>query len=186
MKAGAVIFAVVVALGAGGGAFYLNHKAEALVDRIVDQELRASGLNRYLPPPGTPEAERLPRLRGLYEQPNSSYALQEYYGITAALWHRQIPAVKRRAWLASRPIDDARLAYEIDERFGEGAAALMAEERQRSLADAAERRAAVNAQIEDYERQREEMMRAVEEYRARTGRSPPPGSRIENGRVVTP
>lgn len=186
INAGAVVFGLLLVVGGGAGAYVLNRNAEALVDRIADQEIRASGMALYLPPDNLPGSERLARLKQIYGELYDGPRARMSYNALVALWQRQIPGLKDRAWLPSQPVDERRLDAEIDERFGAGASAFMAQERQRDVEAQAAMRAEVNARIEEYERRTQETTRAIEEYVQRTGHMPPPGSRVENGKVVTP
>jgi hypothetical protein len=74
-----------------------------------------------------------------------------------------------------------RLEAEVDERFGAGAFVVMREQYDVFLAAQPQR---FQAQYEERERETQRFIRAIEEYRARTGHDPGPGARYENGRIV--
>ncbi len=140
---GGAIFLGVLIVGVPVGAYVLNRQAEALVDRIAEQEINASGLAPFLPADDLAATERRAHLQRLYGNRAIAYALNLSYERILALWSRQTPGIKQRARALLRPVDAALLDYEIDERFGAGAARLMDEQYQLFLGN--KREAELNA-----------------------------------------
>jgi hypothetical protein len=153
----------------------LRNQAERAVDQAVDRELAQAELAFLAPALSQRETDRLGLLRSLYQRPDLRRKLNEGYGLLVARWQRSYPRVASRARFSLKRVNAQTLAAEIDERLGAGAFAAMTEEFERSQREALARTAL-----------RRQTINALNDYIRRTGRMPPPGSRIEAGRIVEP
>src|SRR5262245_60172430 len=148
----------ILTLGGGAAFAFFHWKAEtaraeaaayeAGLDGMIDRKLasvRLGGLREELAAHG---AARLEALRAIYDDRARSDQLNLGFGTLRGDWAASYATYAEQA---GREVgEDDRLRAEVDERFGEGAYALMSERYQAFLADAPRR------QIEeDARRQRE-------------------------------
>jgi len=185
-----VTLLVVLALAAGAGFAFFNWKAEtaraeearyeAGLDQMVDAKLTSVRLGGLRDELAAHREARLEALRALYAIPTRSDQLNLGFGTLRGDW---AASYAHYAEQAGRDVDnnDGRLRAEVDERFGEGAYALMGERYQAFLADMPRRTAAEDARWRSRTR---EMMDALDDYYRRNGRYPYGDFRVENGRVV--
>lgn len=188
MKAADVASIVVALVLAGGaaGAFYwwqseraseAEAQYEAGIDQIVDGKIRAVRLEN-LAAELSASPDRVAALQAMYAAQAESDRLNLGFGTLQGDWRG---AYGDFAEAAGRDVERDRLQREVDERWGDGAYALMQTQYEAFLADAPRRQAELDAQRE---REAQEMIRALNEYYRRHGRAPPGAIRMENGAVV--
>jgi hypothetical protein len=187
MKARFIALAVFAVLAVGGGAlgyYLIGRNTEREVDFVVELALEEAGLD-FARKAAFTRSDGTAWLEALYTKPEQAERLNRGVSALVARWSRELPRLQRQLFPAA-PIDENRLAAEIDERFNAGAFAYMTERRelQRQALIAAERDQ--RTLEENAQRLAQQDMRAVTNFFDQYHRYPALGSRIENGYVVEP
>ena len=190
MKAADLVTVLFVLLLGGGGAagfFYWKDqraRAEATayeqaIDDSMHHEIEIFQLTATVDSLAAHEAEaRLEALRALYDDPEQSDRINLGF---ANLRGDRAATYGHVAELHSQQTESRRFVAELEERFGPGANELMSAKYEQFVADAP-RRAAERAA--EQQRAAQVFIRAMEDYRRRTGRYPPSGACVIDGRIV--
>jgi len=152
-----------LAVGGAAGAFYWyqqNQQAEvrhyeAAIDDLVERQFSAGRLTAFYPGMAQHTNARLEYLRQLYADPVQSRQLNLGFAWLIANWDA---SYERIADQFNREVEPYRLNAEVDERFGEGAFALMREKHQQFVRDAP------RIAAEEAARQEREMQQTVRAY----------------------
>lgn len=187
-----ILFVLILGGGGAAGFFYWKDQQakaadrayEQVIDNAINSSIESFQLEPLLTSLGATEGEaRLAALRTAYT--NSQQGdFREYdrinmgFGNLQGDWPTTYSSI---AEPAGRPVDRARFAAEIDERFGPGAHTFMRAEYQRFLAELPQRMADREAA---QHREAQAMGRALENYRRQHGRYPEGGFRVVDGRIV--
>lgn len=181
------VMAVVMAGAVAGGFFYWRSEQaraadrayEAEIDRMFENKLEAVDLDFVMPALADRRgAARLEALRVLYADPAQSERLNLGFATARGDLRTSYGALAEQS---GRGSEQGRFRAELEERFGEGAYALMETNYRQFLTDAPRIAAERDAQRE---REFREGARALQDYARRHGRYPAGAYHIENGRVV--
>jgi hypothetical protein len=153
MKAADLVVLVLCLLKAGGAfaAFYWWQQQEALaeeqryetgVDRIIDTKIDVLQLD-FLAPQLASSEDRLGALQALYTDRDRSDHLNLGFGTLQGDFYT---SYSNYAEEAGRDAERDRFQREVDERWGDGAFALMTTQYEAFIADAPRRQAEVDAQ----------------------------------------
>jgi hypothetical protein len=181
-----VLFVLVLGAGVAGGFFWWKGdqaKAadlayERAIDEAMDRGIEAFELTPLLTTLSEHPGDDVELLRTLYADPIKSDRLNLTFGNFQGDWPTTYAHLTEST---SRPSDRRRFAAEIDERFGDGAHALMRREYEAFLNEANANPTPPGSR-EEYSRGERQWI--FSGYLHRNGRYPIAPIRIENGQVV--
>ncbi|MCX7357376.1 MAG: hypothetical protein NT015_04425 [Alphaproteobacteria bacterium] len=182
-----VLFVLILGGGGAAGFFYWkDQKARAeeaayeqAIDDAMNRDIESFSLKPALDAVAPHDGgARLEALRALYADLEQGDRINMGFVHLRGDWPTTYAHV---AELHGRQTERTRLAAEVDERFGPGAYELMSDQYAQFVADMPRRAAEREAQSR---REAQVFIRAMLEYRRRTGRDPPSGSCVRDGRIV--
>lgn len=182
-----VLFVLILGGGAAAGFFYWKHQKaraeEAAYEQAIDDAMNR-GIESYSLKPAMDVvashegAARLEALRALYADTAQGDRINMGFVQLRGDWPTTYAHV---AELYGRQTERTRFVTELEERFGPGAYDLMSTQYDQFVADMPRRAAEREAQAQ---REAQIFIRAMLDYRRRTGRDPPSGSCVRDGRIV--
>jgi len=181
-----ILFVLVLGAGVAGGFFWWKGEqakaADLAYEQMIDEAVERGIENFQLTPLRTTlnehQGDKLELLRTLYADPIKSDRINLSFGNFQGDWPTTFAHINEST---SRPSDRARLAAEVDERFGEGAHALMRSQYEAFLNEA-NANPTEPGSIEEYRRGESQWI--FSNYLRQHGRYPIAPIRIENRQIV--